>query len=43
MMNDKKIRMSHRLWSIEYQEEVLKEIKKSRSLLDGTIRKRFKL
>jgi len=42
-MTKTKIRMGHRLWSVEYQEEVLKEIKKSRSLLDGTIRKRFKL
>jgi len=43
MMSDKTIRMGHRLWSVEYQEEVLKEIKKNRSLLDGTIRKRYKL
>jgi len=41
MMNEKKIRMGHRLWSVDYQKEVLKEIEKSRDSHDGTIRKRL--
>ena len=39
MMSEKKIRMGHRLWAVDYQKEVLKEIEKSRDSHDGTIRR----
>jgi len=36
-MTKTKIRMGHRLWAVELQKELLKEIEESRRFLDGTI------